>query len=350
MTRTSWLVGGSLLAAAALNAFVLSGRATGAGPAASDPGAPPSTAAAAEVLAAGPGRVEPVSEEVRVAAQIGGTLREVLVDEGDTVRAGQALARVESREYAARLSAAEAELRVREAAARRVRNGARDQERQEAVAAVHEAEAVVDQSRADLVRLRELAHEQVVSQQELDRGEQAARVAAARLDAARQRSSLVAADAREEDQARSDADVALARARVDEARALLDRTTIVSPIDGLVLRRHRKAGENVSTQFDSPILTIADRSRVRVRVDVDETDVARVAVGQPAYVTADAFGGRRFAGRVIRVGQLLGRKNFRTDEPNERVDTKILETLVELDDGHELPLGLRVQAFVAARR
>lgn len=345
MTRTSWLVGGSLLAAAALNAFVLSGRATSAGPAMPEA----DQAAAAGALAAGPGRVEPVSEEVRIAAQIGGTLREVFVDEGDVVRSGQALARIENGEYAARLAAAEAELRQREAAARRVRNGARDQERQEAVAAVHEAEAVVDQSRADLARLRELAGDQVISQQELDRGEQAARVAVARLDAARLRSSLVAADAREEDQAGADSDVALARARVDEARALLAKTTIVAPIDGVVLRRHRKAGENVSTQFDSPILTIADRSRVRVRVDVDETDVARIAVGQHAYVTADAYGDRRFPGRVVRVGQLLGRKNFRTDEPNERIDTKILETLVELDDGHELPLGLRVQAFVATR-
>ena len=66
-------------------------------------------------------------------------------------------------------------------------------------------------------------------------------------------------------------------------------------------------------------------------------------------MTADAFGDRRFAGRIVRVGQMLGRKNVRTDEPTERVDTKILETLVELDDGRELPLGLRVQAFILGK-
>jgi hypothetical protein len=88
-----------------------------------------------------------------------------------------------------------------------------------------------------------------------------------------------------------------------------------------------------------------DRIR-RVRVDVDEADVGRITIGQPAFVTADAFGDRRFRGRVIRIGQLLGRKNVRTDEPTERVDTKVLETLVELEDGRELPLGLRVQAFI----
>ena len=77
--------------------------------------------------------------------------------------------------------------------------------------------------------------------------------------------------------------------------------------------------------------------------------MAKVEVGQRAFVTADAFGTRRFPGKVVRVGQLLGRKNFRTDEPTERVDTKILETLVLLDDGHELPIGLRVQAYVITR-
>jgi hypothetical protein len=49
---------------------------------------------------------------------------------------------------------------------------------------------------------------------------------------------------------------------------------------------------------------------------------------------------------VIRVGQVLGKKNVRTDEPTERVDQKILETLLDLDDGHELPIRLRVQAFI----
>lgn len=346
MKKTFVLLAAGVLAVGALNALVLAGRAPGETTAARSVEA----VHAGDVVAAGPGRVEPVSEEVRIAAQIGGTLRDVLVDEGDHVSAGQVVARVESAEFAARVAAAEAELRLREAEARRVKNGARDQERRESVAAVQEAEAVLDHNRADLDRLRQLAVEKVISQQELDRGEQAARVARARLDAAKQRASLVAADAREEDQSRADSEVALARARLAEARATLDKTNIASPIDGVVLRRHRKVGESVSTQFDSPILTVADRSSLRVRVDVDETDVARLAVGQPAYVTADAYGDRRFSGRVIRVGQILGRKNFRTDEPTEKVDSKILETLVELEDGHELPLGLRVQAFVISAR
>jgi HlyD family secretion protein len=81
-------------------------------------------------------------------------------------------------------------------------------------------------------------------------------------------------------------------------------------------------------------------------VDVDETDVSKVRAGQKAYVTADAFGKQKFWGRVVRVGQQLGPKNVRTDEPTEKVDTKILETLVELDPDVRLPDGLRVDAFI----
>jgi hypothetical protein len=75
-------------------------------------------------------------------------------------------------------------------------------------------------------------------------------------------------------------------------------------------------------------------------------DVSKLRAGQRAYVTAEAYGTHKFWGRVIRVGRILGKKNIRTDEPSEHVDTKILETLVELDAGQQLPLGLRVDSYV----
>jgi multidrug resistance efflux pump len=301
-------------------------------------------------LAAGPGLVEAVSEDVRVSAQIGGRLDRVLVDEGVRVRAGDALAVVDNADFAARVRSAAAELALREAELRRVVNGARVQEREAAAAELAEADAVLQNARAEQERRQSLLRERVISKAEAEDADRAARVARARADAARQRVDLINADAREEDRARAQSDVDLARARLEEARALYAKTFIRAPIDGIVLRRHRKPGESVSTQFDTPIVTLADDRVRRVRVDVDEADVARVAVGQQAYVTADAFGDRRFPGTVVRVGQVLGRKNVRTDEPAERVDTKVLETLVELEDGRELPLGLRVQAFIVSDR
>jgi HlyD family secretion protein len=340
MKRSTLWTGTALVTIALVNFAVLRPRRA---PAESVVAAAPPSAPA---IAAGPGLVEPLSEEIRVSAQIGGRLARVIADEGDRVRAGQVLAIVDNRDYQARVESAEAQLGVREAERRRIVNGARRQERLGVAAELEEAEAVLENARAEQQRRQNLLRERVVSRAEAEDADRAQRVARARVEAVRQRADLVNADARDEDRARAEADVSLARARLDEAKALYDKTIIRAPIDGVILRRHRKAGESVSTQFDSPIVTMADDRVRRVRVDVDEADVGRIAVGQAAYVSADAFGERRFSGRVIRIGQLLGRKNVRTDEPTERVDTKVLETLVELEDGRELPLGLRVQAFI----
>lgn len=337
MSRSWWFVIVGVAAVAALNLGVLARRAP-AEPAAADAAAQPAVAA--------PGIVEPKSENLRIASQIGGKLREVLVDEGDPVTTGQVLAELVNDDYKARVASAEAELTAREAEARRVENGARAEERREAEADVRVAEADLAHATADHARARELFTERVISRSEMDRAEQALHVSQARVDSLRERHALIDSGSREEDRARAKAEVALARARLQEARAMLEKTVVRSPIDGVVLRRHAKAGESVSTQFDSPIVTLADRSAVRVRMDVDETDVARLHVGQAAYVTADAFGTRRFPGKVVRVGQILGKKNVRTDEPTERVDQKVLETLIELEDGKDLPLGLRVRAFL----
>src|SRR5262252_3684105 len=182
MKRTVMVTGAALLAIAAINYTMLSAR-HAPGAAVRGAGAP---AVENDAIAA-PGRVEAVSEEIRVASQVGGRLQQVLVEEGDRVTRGQVLAIVENADYRARVASAEATLRLREADDRRVRNGARDQERRDAEAAVREASAVLDNMSADLVRKRELFRETVISRSELDNAEQQAGVARARLDSARER-------------------------------------------------------------------------------------------------------------------------------------------------------------------
>ncbi len=339
--KKSTLISVAAMAAAASVTFLsLSGAGKPAAAAPVGPGREPA------FVAAGPGRVEPISEEINISAEVSGKLMAVLADEGDAVRAGQSLAIIENRDYRARVASAEAELGLKEAELRRLRNGARAQERREADAAVAEADAILTRARADQERAQSLLADGVVSQSDADKAIQDLRVADARARAAKERRDLIEAGAREEDRAGAESSVALARAKLDDARAAYDKTVVRAPIAGVILRRHRKAGESVSTQFDSPILTMADRSRLRVRVDIDEADVSKVTVGQPAYVTADAFGSTRFPGHVVRVGQELGRKNVRTDDPAEKIDTKVLETLVLLDRNAHLPIGLRVQAFI----
>ena len=307
--------------------------------------------AAHEPLAiAGPGRVEPASEDIKIGSELSGRLKSVNVEEGDAIHRSQVLAELENADYRAQVDSARANVIAKEATLRKVINGARRQERAEAWSSVNEAKAVMEDANSELRRRQELFSAGVVSREELDRYAREADVAKAKYDAAVQQHALVDDHAREEDQAFAEADVKLAQAQFEEAEARYEKTFIRSPIDGTVLRKHHRSGESVSNSstVPDPVLTIGDRKTLRVRVDVDETDVSKVSVGQRAYVTADAFGKQKFWGHVVRVGQQLGPKNVRTDEPTEKVDTKILETLVELDPGSQLPDGLRVDAFIVS--
>ena len=111
------------------------------------------------------------------------------------------------------------------------------------------------------------------------------------------------------------------------------------------MTRHRKAGELVGAAGE-PVVGFGDVSRLVVRVDVDKADVASIRVGDKAYVTAQAFGTTKFPGTVLHIGGQLGRKNIETGDPAEKTDTRVLETLVALDAQPELPVGLRVDAFI----
>lgn len=295
-------------------------------------------------IIAAPGRIEPISEEISIGAEIKGKLKEVSVEEGMPVRSGQIIAILSDDDYRARLASAEAELQLKEAELRRTVNGSRDQERREAWALVQEAEAVAAQTCSEALRRERLFASGIISRSESEQAQRECETARARLEAARERHGLIDAPAREEERSRAEADVALARARVEEARSGLAKTIIRSPIEGIVLRKYVKAGESVSEAPETRIVTLGDASVWRVRVDVDETDIDKVRPGQRAYVTATAFGDQKFWGRVVRLGQMVGKKNIRTEKPAERTDTNVMETLIELDDARSLRAGLRVDA------
>src|SRR5262249_40253543 len=148
-------------------------------------------------LIAAPGRVEAISEEVRVSSELSGRLKSVNVEEGDRVKRGQILAELENADYRARVESAEAELAQREAELRRTVNGSRAEERREAEAAKHAAKAVLDSAKSEAERRRGLAERSVISRDEADRYERAYRVAQAEFDQSSQRFALVDAEARE---------------------------------------------------------------------------------------------------------------------------------------------------------
>ena len=160
------------------------------------------------------------------------------------------------------------------------------------------------------------------SQISLDQAHADLDAAQARRDLMAQRLALINAPPRAEDVAIASANVALAEADAAALAAQIEKTRLRSPIDGVLLRRYKSLGETVSFEPPTLVATIGDISRLRVRAEVDEADVARIAVGQEVTVTADAYAGRSFAGRVARVGLMLGPKQVRTGAAAERVDSK----------------------------
>jgi HlyD family secretion protein len=313
--------------------------------------APKAVAAAQDWIVAGAGRVEPESEDIKLGAELSGKLKAVYIEEGDRVTQGQLLAELENADYRAQLESARAAVREAEAAERKVINGARREERREAFSGVEEARAVMNNAESEMVRRQRLFDAGVISREEADRFRKEYEVAKAKYQAVAEHHRLVDESARDEDRDMAQASLSAARARQQEAEALLAKTYVRSPIAGTVLRKHHRLGESVSngSTVPDPIVTIGATDRLRIRVDVDEADVSKLSLGQRAYITADAYGEKKFWGHIVRIGQELGRKNVRTDEPTERVDMKILETLIELDAKDPLPIGLRVNTFIVPR-
>jgi HlyD family secretion protein len=338
-SRPAWIAALILAAAGALAAPA--GLAQQAGKTEST-GSPP----AGRYAVAAPGLVEPAGEERLVASQVIGVIKEMRVEENGAVEAGQVIAVVENSEQVARLASARAGLALRKAELDKAINGARPEELRAARAFVAEMEANLDIARRDYDRKVPLAKTGTASEAALDLARSALNACEARKTTAVERLAVLEAGTRAEDVAAARAQVAYAEAEVALAESLLGKTVIRSPITGTVLRRMRVAGEAVTNVDPTPIAIVGDLRGLRVRAEVDETDVGRVEAGQRVEVTADAFPNRRFGGIVFRVSQRLGAKAVQTGRPAEKVDMKVLQMLIDLDPGVKLPAGLRVDAYV----
>lgn len=213
------------------------------------------------------GTLEPTNE-VEVGSELSGVVRSVEATYNQRIAKGQVLARIDT----TKLEAQAAQHRAALAAAE---------------AKVAEARATVEEDRVALERLeqvRERSGGKVPAQADLD---------AAIAALARARATLASAQAA----------VAQARATLQATLVDLGKAVVRSPVDGVVLERSIEPGQTVAATLEAPVLfTVAeDLRRMELRVDVDEADVGRVAAGQEARFTVDAFPDRTFAARVSQV-------------------------------------------------
>jgi HlyD family secretion protein len=212
------------------------------------------------------GEVKP-KRYVNVAANVSGRITEMKIKEGDTVRSGQVLARIDSTRFAADTRQAEAAVQAQQA----------DLER---------ARADLEVARLAYERSKKMHAERLVSDQVFDQAEAEFKMKAAAVDAMKRR-------------------IAQQQAMLESSRDNLEKTTVVSPMDGVVTSLQKEEGEVViGAQSFQPtvIMTVADLSVMEVEILVDETDIRNVKLGQAAEVRVDALEDMKLAGEVTEIG------------------------------------------------
>ena len=231
-----------------------------------------------------------------IGSSVMGRIVALNVAEGDRVRAGQILARIDPVQARSSVDAARAAVRALQAE----ETAARKQV-EAAAANARQAEARALEARLALDRARRLQQDGLTTAAALDSAQAAFDVASAQAAAAdaavAQARDLLAAAGRR---------IAQAEAGLVGSGDILAKTEIAAPIDGIVSRLQVRLGEmvviGIQNQPGTTLMTVSDLSGINAEIKVAEADVLRVAVGQAAEVTLEAIPGRRFSGRVVEVG------------------------------------------------
>jgi RND family efflux transporter MFP subunit len=275
-----------------LGATVLQARLAGSNgdhpPAARVAPPPPGVAAEGRVVAY-PGA------EVKVAAERGGRVVTVRVQEGQAVRKGELLAEIENDELLAGLD--------------------------EARARVEEAAADVRLAEVNLERRGQLVAEQIAAAHDLDQATRDLEIARARHETS--------------------------RATVARYEAQLRKSRIVAPISGTVTARDVDPGEMVET--GDVVATVADLSRLRVDAEADEADAAALAPGARAVITAEGYPGRSWPGRVEEIADAVTLRKLKPQDPSRPTDTRILAVKVAFAGPSPLKLGTTVELRIEPR-
>ena len=112
----------------------------------------------------------------------------------------------------------------------------------------------------------------------------------------------------------------------------------------MVVARHADPGETVGPA--APLVTIVDLSRLRVEAEVDEFDIAHVAVGAEATITAEGYAGRRWRGEVEEIADAVVARQTRPEDPGRPADTRVLPVWLAFREANPLKLGQRVEVEI----
>jgi HlyD family secretion protein len=249
--------------------------------------------------------------QVNISAHVVGKIDKLYVQEGDLIRKGQPFLRLEEQAFLAQRDQWAAQLRSTETA-------------------VRQAEVSLADSRVKLARAQKLKTEGITTQQDLEGAQLAESSARLQLDSAHEA-------------------VSQTRANLVKAQDDLTKTTIYSPLTGRVITLNAKEGEVVvSGTMNNPgsvIGIIADMAEINAEVDVDETEIVNVKVGQEAVVRVDALPGREYKGKVVEVGS----SGYNRANQPDVTFFKVKVLLDHPDDNLRARMSVRAEVRTASR-
>jgi HlyD family secretion protein len=278
--------------------------------------------------------------EVKVSSDVSGEITDLYVQEGDTVKKGQVLARIYADIYSSSRQQAAAIVSQQQAS---VGN---------AKASIASYKAQMDQTEAAFDRQKKLLNEKVISRSEYETAESQFLSAQANYNAALQTIRS------------GQAGVISAQASLSEADKNLSRTIIVAPMDGLVSLLSVKKGERVvgvAQMAGTELMRVADMSVIEVQVDVGENDIPKVRLGDSAMVEVDAYNNRKFRAVVTQIAngnanasQTTTTTTANTDVTNYKVHVRLMPDSYKdlIVSGKSFPFrpGMSASADIQTRR
>lgn len=311
----------------------------------STPAASPSTPADGPKqpwLASAPGRVEPRAGLVRITPASMGRIVALPAKLNDRVIDGQLLLVMEDKEARSRLIAAEAEA----AARKRERDAAPATAGRENINRAEDnlyfAERALSQARLEL-------DDAMLAD---TRGNSPAVASSRRrhsdaIERLRQETANLTNSMRNNAPApnRVESAVLAARSDVMAADLALDRTRMRAPGNGSILQINVKLGETLAPSPEQVVFLMGDVSRLRVRAEVDETDVPKVRAGQGVFIKNSAYPGQEFEGKVAEISSALIIPRMGARGPRRASDVEVMEVLIDLEGTVSLVSGMRVDVF-----
>ena len=280
------------------------------------------------------GKIEPVTK-VEIKSKASGIIQNLPVNVGDIVHKGQLICKLDEnnvlpqvRQFQAALSLAEANLKSAQA----------DYERYKVEAAGPDVPFL----KRDMDRAREMFQEGVTAQSVRDDAEKNYELAVNR-----QKSAVVNLGVAQAAIAKAQAAIEQSRAALAQSEEDLRNTTIESPIDGVVLSRDREVGDAVSSILTmgsgaTLIMTLGDLSEVYVKGKVDESDVGKIYLGQPARITVESFKDQKFSGKVTKISPMgVEKDNVTTFEVRVSISNESRKLRAEMTANAEIILEER---------